>query len=186
MRRYDTTFIINSQIGDDSIDASVKEIANLITSDKGSVLREQRIGNRRLAYEITRQTHGYYVCLIHECETGTLTKLDRHFDLGANYLRHLTVRFDGDPFRKTITEIMMGFESEKRGPGEKSVGGAKPESSGVKTAPAEPKAPAAASPAPQPEPKAPAAKPETESSAPAPVESTESEAETVTEDESTL
>ena len=120
MRRYDTTFIINSQIGDDGINASVKEIANLITSDSGSVLREQRIGNRKLAYEITRQTHGYYVCLIYECETGTLIKLDRHFDLGANYLRHLTVRFDGDPFRKTITEIMMGFENEKRGASDKS------------------------------------------------------------------
>ena len=122
MRRYDTTFIINSQIGDDGIDASVKEIANLITSSSGSILRENRIGSRRLAYEIERQTHGYYVSLIHDSESETLTQLDRRFKLGGNYLRHLTVRFDGDPFRKTITEIMMGFENDKRGREERSNG----------------------------------------------------------------
>ncbi len=177
MRRYDTTFIINSQIGDDGIDASVKEIANLITSDKGSVLREHRIGSRKLAYDIARQSHGYYVSIIHECETGTLAKLDRHFDLGANYLRYLTVRFDGDPFRKTITEIMMGFENEKRNSGEKSDGAPKPVSADNK---AKSLSPVTASPDPQPEPTAPAVEAETVSSAPA--ESTES----VTEDESTL
>lgn len=165
MRRYDTTFIVNSQIGDDGIDASVKEIANLITSDSGSILREQRIGSRRLAYEISRQTHGYYVSIIHECETGTLNKLDRHFDLGGNYLRHLTIRFDGDPFRKTITEVMMGFESEKRGSGDKSGDDSRP---APRVAKAGSSTPAAASPAPKAVPKtAPKTDPKIESPAPA-------------------
>ena len=195
MRRYDTTFIINSQIGDDGIDTSVKEIANLITSSSGSILRENRIGNRRLAYQIVRQTHGYYVSLIHESETETLTRLDRHFKLGENYLRHLTVRFDGDPFRKSITDIMMGFESEKRIRDDKSNGDSsvtKPESAGVPTGstqsaaatPVAPKAPIApvAAPVSQPPPIAPAVETEAESPAESPAESKQG----VTDDESTL
>lgn len=196
MRRYDTTFIINSQIGDDGIDTSVKEIANLITSSSGSILRENRIGNRRLAYQIARQTHGYYVSLIHESETETLTRLDRHFKLGENYLRHLTVRFDGDPFRKSITDIMMGFESEKRIRDEKSNGDfsvAKPESAdapagstesaaATPVAPIAPVAPVAAAPVSQPSPTAPAVETEAESPAESPAESKQG----VTDDESTL
>ena len=195
MRRYDTTFIINSQIGDDGIDTSVKEIANLITSSSGSILRENRIGNRRLAYQIVRQTHGYYVSLIHESETETLTRLDRHFKLGENYLRHLTVRFDGDPFRKSITDIMMGFESEKRIRDDKSNGDSsvtKPESASVPTGstqsaaatPVAPKAPIApvAAPVSQPPPIAPAVETEAESPAESPAESKQG----VTDDESTL
>ena len=114
MRRYDTTFIINPQIGDEQIDARIKEVSSIITSNGGAVLKEDRIGSRRLAYEIAKQTHGYYVCVIHDSETGVLETLDRHFKLGNDYLRHLTIQYDGDPDRKNMTEIMMGFESERR------------------------------------------------------------------------
>ncbi|MFQ5606694.1 MAG: 30S ribosomal protein S6, partial [Candidatus Zixiibacteriota bacterium] len=108
------TFIINSQIGDESIDSCVKEVSGIINSANGTVLRENRIGGRRLAYEIDRQTHGYYVSLIFDGENRILELLDRHFKLGDNFLRSLTVRYDGDPFRKSVTDIMMGFESERR------------------------------------------------------------------------
>lgn len=114
MRRYDTTFIINPQIGDEQIDARIKEVTSIITSNGGSVLKEDRMGSRRLAYDIARQTHGYYVCLVHDSEAGVLETLDRHFKLGGDYLRHLTIQFDGDPNRQNMTEIMMGFESERR------------------------------------------------------------------------
>ncbi len=116
MSRYDTTFIVNPQIGDDNINASVNAITEIITSNEGEVLRERRIGSRRLAYQIDRQTHGYYVSLIHDCDASVLPKLDRHFKLGDNYLRDLTIRYDGDPFRKSITDVMMGADSDDRRP----------------------------------------------------------------------
>ncbi|HSH00575.1 MAG TPA: 30S ribosomal protein S6 [candidate division Zixibacteria bacterium] len=113
MRRYDTTFILNPQIGDERINARINEVTALIASNGGATLKEDRMGNRRLAYEIGRQTHGYYVCLIHDSEAETLDKLDRMFTLGDDYLRHLTIQFEGEPDRKNITEVMMGFESER-------------------------------------------------------------------------
>ncbi len=116
MSRYDTTFIVNPQIGDDAINASVTAITEIITSNKGEVLRERRIGSRRLAYAIDRQTHGYYVTLIHDCDANVLPILEKHFKLGESYLRELTIRYDGDPFRKSITDVMMGGESEERRP----------------------------------------------------------------------
>lgn len=114
MRRYDTTFILNPQIGDDRIDATVKTVTSIITNGKGEVLRENRMGSRRMAYDIARQSHGYYVCLIHESDSGVISELDRHFTLADDCLRHLTIRFEGDPHRKNMSEVMMGFEAEKR------------------------------------------------------------------------
>jgi small subunit ribosomal protein S6 len=116
MSRYDTTFIVNPQVGDDIVNASVNAITEIITSNKGEVLRERRIGSRRLAYPIARHSHGYYVTLIHDCDASVLPKLDRHFKLGDAYLRDLTIRYDGDPFRKSITDVMMGADSDERRP----------------------------------------------------------------------
>lgn len=114
MRRYDTTFILNPQIGDDRIDASVKTITTIISNGNGEVLRENRMGSRRLAYDIERQSHGYYVCLIHESAPAVIKELDSHFTLSDDCLRHLTIIFDGEPDRKNMSEIMMGFEADKR------------------------------------------------------------------------
>lgn len=114
MSRYDTTFIVNPQIGDEQVNASINTVTEIITSNNGEILRERRIGSRRLAYPIARQSHGYYVTLIHDSNPNVLPQLERHFKLGDSYLRHLTIRYDGDPFRKSITDVMMGSDSEER------------------------------------------------------------------------
>lgn len=114
MNRYDTTFIVNPQVGDEGINASVKEVTDLITSFKGEVLRENRIGSRRLAYPIQRQSHGYFVSLIYDGPAEVLKELEKRFKLGESYLRHLTIRHDGDPMRLSVTEVMMGYENRRR------------------------------------------------------------------------
>jgi len=140
MNRYDTTFIVNPQIGDEQVNASINTVTEIITSNNGEILRERRIGSRRLAYPINRQTHGYYVTLIHDSSPDVLPKLERHFKLGDSYLRQLTIRYDGDPFRKSITDVMMGSDSEDRRPGAPS--DRRSQSQDASASPAEQTAPA--------------------------------------------
>ena len=147
MSRYDTTFIVNPQIGDEQVNASVNAVTAIITSNNGEVLRERRIGSRRLAYPIARQTHGYYVTLIHDGSPDVLPKLERHFKLGESFLRHLTIRYDGDPFRKSITDVMMGADSEERhhGANHGAANDRRPQSRDAATRPAEAPEPATSS-----------------------------------------
>ncbi len=147
MSRYDTTFIVNPQIGDEQVNASINTVTEIITSNNGEILRERRIGSRRLAYPIARQSHGYYVTLIHDGSPDVLPKLERHFKLGDSYLRHLTIRYDGDPFRKSITDVMMGSDSEDRhhGSNHGAAGDRRPQARDTATRPAEASAPAKAS-----------------------------------------
>ena len=107
MNRYDTTFILNSQIGDDAIEKSVKSVAETIKSNKGEILRENRIGSRRLAYPIARQSHGYYVSFIYDGDDNLLKKLDHHFRFGEDYMRSLTVRWEGDPNQENMSDVML-------------------------------------------------------------------------------
>lgn len=107
MTRYDTTFILNPQIGDDAIEKSVKSVAEVITTNKGEILRENRIGSRRLAYIIARQTHGYYVSFIYDGNDELLKKLDHHFRFGEDYMRSLTVLWEGDPNQENMSDVML-------------------------------------------------------------------------------
>jgi small subunit ribosomal protein S6 len=92
---YETTFIVNPQADDVSIDRQVKSITDLISSNGGKVLREDRMGTRRLAYDIEGLTQGYYTSIVFEAPPETPSVLSRHYRLEEPYIRHLTVIFEG-------------------------------------------------------------------------------------------
>lgn len=96
MNLYETTFILNPQADDATLDRQVKAISDLISSNGGKVVHEDRMGTRRLAYEIQGLTQGYYTSVYFE-GAGDLPKvLDRHYRLEEPYIRHLTLVFEGD------------------------------------------------------------------------------------------
>ena len=96
MRTYETTFIVNPQTDDANIDNQVGAISKLISDNGGKILHENRMGTRRLAYPIQKLTQGYYTTFVYEGVPKILPVLDRHFNLGESYLRHMTVIFEGD------------------------------------------------------------------------------------------
>ncbi|MEA2030352.1 MAG: 30S ribosomal protein S6 [candidate division Zixibacteria bacterium] len=96
MRVYETTFLINPQTDDSTIDKHVVSVSDIITGGGGKILHENRIGTRRLAYEIKKLTQGYYTSFVYEGTPKILSRLDHHFKFGEEYLRHLTILFEGN------------------------------------------------------------------------------------------
>ncbi len=93
---YDTTFIVNPQTDDATINREVQSVSDLITNNGGKIIHEDRIGTRRLAYPIKKLTQGYYTTVIFEGPSQILPVLDRHFKLGEVFVRHLTILYEGD------------------------------------------------------------------------------------------
>ncbi|MGH8016528.1 MAG: 30S ribosomal protein S6, partial [Candidatus Zixiibacteriota bacterium] len=50
MNLYETTFIVNPQAEESAIDEQVKAIGKVIADNGGKIIREERMGTRRLAY----------------------------------------------------------------------------------------------------------------------------------------
>jgi len=96
MNLYETTFIVNPQTDDATIDRHVRDVADVITRNQGQIRFEDHMGTRRLAYEIQGLTQGYYASFIFEAPPAVLPQLERHYKLNEQYIRHLTVRFEGN------------------------------------------------------------------------------------------
>ncbi len=109
MRLYETTFLINPQTDDVTIERQVNDVIDLIKSNGGKLIHEDRMGTRRLAYAIQGLNQAYYTSLLFESEVAALVPLDRHYRLGEAYLRSLTTIFDGDVEERTSG----GQESEE-------------------------------------------------------------------------
>lgn len=105
MTLYDTTFILNPQLEESGLDERVKEAVELVNSHGGKVTKENRIGMRRLAYEIEKLTQGYYVNLVFEGDGKTVKELERRLRLDENCLRFLTCLY------KEVSEKSFGSRS---------------------------------------------------------------------------
>jgi len=95
MALYETTFIVNPQTDDATIDRHVQAVVDIVTAAGGKVVHENRMGTRRLAYPINGLSQGYYANFIFEAPSTVVPQMDRHMRLGEAYMRHLTVVFEG-------------------------------------------------------------------------------------------
>lgn len=104
MRAYELMVIIDAELDDEVIDATVKRIAGLLEQRGASVKKEDRWGRRRFAYEINHKHEGYYV--VFEFVGGSdLDQLERALRLADETVRHKVVRLpDSEAARRGLVE----------------------------------------------------------------------------------
>ena len=95
MRKYDTTFIINGELGKNEREAIIQRIQGLLQKRGAEIERVVRWGLRTLAYEIKKKTRGYYVIFYYFAEPSIIKEVEQELRINENVLRYMTVRFDG-------------------------------------------------------------------------------------------
>jgi small subunit ribosomal protein S6 len=104
MRAYELMVIVDAELDDEVIDATVKRIASQIGHRGATVKKEDRWGRRRFAYEINHKHEGYYV--VWEFVGGSdLDQLERALRLADETVRHKVVRLpDDEASRRGLVE----------------------------------------------------------------------------------
>jgi small subunit ribosomal protein S6 len=94
MRKYEIMFIVDANLPEDEIDQLNSQIESLISEGGGNVLETEKMGRRRLAYEVKRQNEGFYVLLTVEANGEIISEVERRFRVLDSVLRYITVRID--------------------------------------------------------------------------------------------
>ena len=92
LRPYEAMFVIRPQLEDEQVDAVVKKIETHITGAGGEIVRAEKKGKKRLAYEVKDQRDGHYVLLNFNLDSARLTELERMFRLAEEVVRHIVLR----------------------------------------------------------------------------------------------
>ncbi len=90
-RRYELTLIVNPQAPDGAVDDLVARFDRLVSAGGGRSVDVNRLGARKLAYEIGRQNRGDYTFIRFEAPQEALPEIDRAFKLDESVLRHMVV-----------------------------------------------------------------------------------------------
>jgi small subunit ribosomal protein S6 len=94
MTLYEVTYILRPALEESEVDERSKAIAEIIKGQKGDVSSIERLGKKRLAYEIKDMREGHYVVMQFKSEPAASKELERQLKLHEDVLRALVVRLD--------------------------------------------------------------------------------------------
>ncbi|ARP50552.1 MULTISPECIES: 30S ribosomal protein S6 [Caproicibacterium] len=90
-KAYETVFILSSKLDEQHTAALVTKFKDLIAAN-GTVDGVDEWGKRRLAYEIDKETEGYYVLINFTSAPAFTAELDRVYKITDGVLRSLIIR----------------------------------------------------------------------------------------------
>jgi small subunit ribosomal protein S6 len=93
---YETIFITPPDLAENVEKDTVETMAQIVTTGGGSMVFNDRMGRRRLAYPIQKFEDGIYIRFLYDSEADVPRELERRFRLSDNVLRHLTVRLEAE------------------------------------------------------------------------------------------
>ena len=97
MRRYETILIIDPDLSEDARQPLLERIVETIIPEQGGeLIATDEWGNRKLAYEIKKQTRGYYVYLDYSGDGGVVDEIERFCRIEDGVLKYMTMVIDKD------------------------------------------------------------------------------------------
>ncbi len=91
MNKYESVIIINPSLEEQGIKDVITKFTDLINSD-GKVENVDEMGRRKLAYEIKKQSEGYYVVYTFEANPEFITELERIYRITDSVMKFITIR----------------------------------------------------------------------------------------------
>ena len=91
MNKYESIIIINPNCTDEVIKALESKFTGLI-NENGKVESVEKIGKKRLAYEIKKNREGYYMLFNFEAKPDSIAELERNYRITDEVLKFIVVR----------------------------------------------------------------------------------------------
>ncbi len=101
MKKYELLSIIKPNFDVDEVDKILAQIEEYITALNGKITDTNKIGRKKLAYDINNYRDGFYVVLKIELEPKDVKELKRNLKLNDNILRDMIVE---DEFSSVETQ----------------------------------------------------------------------------------
>jgi small subunit ribosomal protein S6 len=112
MRKYETIYILQPELGEDDIKIVADKVQDVIASYKGAFHRLEDWGIRKLAYPIRKSTRGRYLYLRYDGGAELIAELERRLRLDEKVLRYQSVNITDLPEKPVAEKKALVVEPE--------------------------------------------------------------------------
>src|SRR5215475_1440592 len=117
MRHYEIMFIVNPNASEEEIDKINGQIETIITSGGGKIDKIEKMGKRRLAYEVDKHREGYYVLFVIAANGDIIKECERRLRVMDAVIKYITVRTDEEIRRLEKIRSYRQKRAARRGSG---------------------------------------------------------------------
>lgn len=92
IKSYESMIIAKSDSTEKDIQTIIDKITAIVESNNGKITKVDRLGNKKLAYEIKKNKEGYYICIEFLAEDTAIAEIERVYRITENIIKFLTVK----------------------------------------------------------------------------------------------
>ncbi len=107
MRNYENLVIVKPTFTAEEIQASVKAVEEIITSNGGEIAATNAMGMRKLAYPIEKNERGYYHVIYYTVAPSAISEIERRFRINEDLLRFVTIKYDTNREVKAWNQLVQ-------------------------------------------------------------------------------
>ena len=94
MAFYESVVIARPELTEVQVDKLVNDLSEIITKDKGKIIKIEKWGLRSFAYKINKNKKGHYFMLILDSAPSTIFEYERKMRINEDIIRFLTLRIE--------------------------------------------------------------------------------------------
>ncbi len=117
MRKFETFFIVDPDLPDETNAAVDSKVQSIITANGGEVLSYTPWGKRKLAYPIRKRSRGLYVLMEYSGGPELIAELERNLRIDERILKFITIkleeRFDAEKEKARKAAAVAAFSEEE-------------------------------------------------------------------------
>ncbi len=107
-RLYEVMFIVRPDTVEEDVDKLIAGFATTVTNGGGSVKTTEKMGRRKLAYQVRKFADGNYVLLTIEANGAVVLELERRLRVSEPVIKFITVRIDEEEKRLAKVRALRG------------------------------------------------------------------------------
>jgi len=95
MRRYESVWVVNGDLPDEDVKATVDKFSRIISANEGTLVGMEEWGRKKLAYKVQGTNRGYYILVDFAGTPAPVKELERNYRIDDRIIRsHTTKKSD--------------------------------------------------------------------------------------------
>ena len=107
-RTYEVMFIVRPDVADEELDKLIAGFSTSVTNGGGVVKTVEKLGRRKLAYQVRKFSDGNYVLMTVEAGGPVVLELERRLRVSEPVIKFITVRTDEEDKRLAKVKALRG------------------------------------------------------------------------------
>ena len=107
-RLYEVMFIVRPDVEDEEADKLIESLSTTVKTGGGVVKSAEKLGRRKLAYQVRKFNDGNYILLTIEANGAVVLELERRLRVTEQVIKFITVRMDEEEKRLAKVKANRG------------------------------------------------------------------------------